>query len=161
MRSIKTASKLGIILALVCAQAIAQGPRVTVALESATVKPGHRADIKLSLAIPPGRQVAGLNWTLLYPETAIEDLVLTAGPAAHAAEKLLKCRSVAGGTKCLLFGLNKNTLAPGTLATVTFRVREGAAKSSIDLQLIDLVAASPLGLPIPCTASSGSITVRE
>jgi hypothetical protein len=161
MWDVKKALKLGMIVALLCAQAIAEAPLVKVALESATVKPGGTVDVKLSLTIPPSVEAAGLNWTLRYPTTAIEDIVVRPESAANAAKKSLKCRSVSGETKCVLFGLNTNALASGTLATVTFRVRKDVAESSVDIQVTDLVAASPSGSAVPCSGSNGSLSVRK
>lgn len=161
MWDVKIVFKLGMVVALLSTQAIAEAPLVTVALESATVKPGGMADVKLSLTIPPGVEAAGLNWTLRYQTTAIEDIVVRAESAANAAQKSLKCHSVSGETKCVLFGLNTNALASGTLATVTFRVGKDVAESSVDIRVTDLVVASPSGSPVPCFGSNGSLSVRK
>jgi len=154
-------TRLIVVVAILSVQGIAEDPPVGIALESATVKSGRKGAVKLSVTIPPGRQAAGLNWVLRYPPPVIEDMVVRAGPAADAAQKSLKCRPLPGEVKCVLFGLNTNVIASGTLATVTFRVRKGLAKSSADIQVTDLVVASPSGSSVPCSASNGSISVRK
>lgn len=161
MWDLKTASALGIAVAILCTQGAAQGPLVMFTVESTTIKPGQTANVKLVLTIPHGTQAAGLNWTLRYPARAMEDVVISAGSAADAAKKSLQCSSVSGETKCLVFGLNTNLLASGTLATVSFRMRKEVEESKVEIQVVDLVVASVSGTSIPCTGSSGSISIRK
>lgn len=149
------------IVALLCTPAICGADLVKVALESGTVKPGETAELKLSLTIPPGIAAAGLNWTMRYPAAAIEDIVVKLETAANAAQKSLKCHSVSGETKCVLFGLNTNTLASGTLASVTIKVRKDAANSPVEIRVTDLVVASPSGAQVPSSGSNGTLSVRK
>jgi len=148
-------------ISALCTSAIAQTPAVTVDLEPAVIKPGQISDVTLSVSVPDGTQPAGLNWTLQYPPSAIENLVVKAGPATIAAKKTLQCRSVSGTTKCVVFGLNRNTLASGTLATISFTAREGAGNSQPGIQVADVVVANLSGSPIRCVASNRSVAVRQ
>jgi hypothetical protein len=140
--------------------AIADGPLVTVALGSAAVQAGNKADLNLSVTVPPGQQVAGLNWTLRYPVSQFENVVVTPGPAADAAKKWVKCSPVDGGMKCLVYGINTNVLASGTVAKVTFGVRKGVAKSSVGIHVADLTIASPTGAQVRAAASDGAISIH-
>jgi len=149
-----------VLLVLICMQAIADGPLVRVALGSAAVESGSKAHLRLSVTVPPGEQVAGLNWTLRYPESQFENIVVTSGPAAEAARKSVKCNQVAGGMKCLVYGMNTNVLASGTVATVTFALKKGVAKSSMGIHVADLTVASPEGAQVRAAASDGAISIQ-
>ena len=149
-----------VLLVLSCTQAIADGQPVKVALGSAAVVSGSKARLRLSVTVPPGQQVAGLNWTLRYPASQFENLVVTSGPVADAAKKALRCNPVAGGMKCLVYGMNTNALKSGTVATVTFHVKKGVPKSSVGIQVAELTIASPTGAQVRATASDGSVSIH-
>jgi hypothetical protein len=149
-----------VLFVLGCMQAIADGPLVTVALGSAAVQAGNKADLSLSVTVPPGQQVAGLNWTLQYPASQFENIVVTSGPAADAAKKWVKCNPIAGGMKCLVYGMNSNVLASGTVAKVTFDVKKGVAKSSVGIHVADVTIASPAGALVRASASDGAISIH-
>jgi len=151
---------LPVLFVLFCIAATADGPLVTVALGSAAVQAGNKADLNLSVTVPPGQQVAGLNWTLRYPTSQFENIVVTSGPAADAAKKWVKCNPISGGMKCLVYGINTNLLASGTVARVTFDVKKGVAKSSVGIHVADLTIASPTGTPVRAAASDGAISVQ-
>ena len=149
-----------VLLVLGCMQAIGDGQPVKVALGSAAVESGRKADLRLSVTVPPGQQVAGLNWTLRYPTSQLENIVVTSGPVADAAKKALRCNPVAGGMKCLVYGMNTNVLRSGTVATVTFHVRKGVPKSSVGIHVADLTIASPAGTQVRAMATDGAISIR-
>ena len=101
-------------------------------------------------------------WTLRYPAAAVEEIVVKPESAANAAQKSLKCHSVSGETKCLLFGLNTNTLASGTIASVTISgCGKMPANSPVEIRVTDLIVASPSGAQVPCSGSNGTLSVRK
>jgi hypothetical protein len=157
----KIAARAGLAIALLSSPACAQDSVVRLVVESTTIGSGQTGELKLRLAVPRGVQAAGLNWTFRYPTRAVEDLVVSAGPAAGAAGKLLQCSSASGEMKCLVFGLNLNVLSSGILATAAFKMRKEVEESRVEVQVIDLVVASPSGTSIRCAGSSGSISVRR
>lgn len=151
---------LPVLFALCRMAATTDGPPVTVALGSAAVQAGNKADLSLSVTVPPGQQVAGLNWTLQYPASQFDNIVVTSGPAADAAKKWVKCNPIAGGIKCLVYGMNSNVLASGTVATVTFDVKKGVAKSSVGIHVADVTIASPAGALVRASAIDGAISIQ-
>jgi hypothetical protein len=158
---VKIAARVALAVALLSSPACAQDSLVRLVVESTTIKPSQTAEVKLRLTIPRDVQAAGLNWTFRFPARAIEDVIISAGPVAEAAKKSVQCSSASGQTKCLVFGLNTNVLASGTLATVAFKMRRGIEESKLEIQVVDLVVASPSGTSIRCAGSSGSISFRR
>jgi len=97
---------------------------VTYSIDSVTATAGT-AVLNISIAtsrMPP----AGLQFDLLYPST-VTALTVTAGPVSTAASKAIACNVVsAGDERCIVSGVNQNTIANGVAAIVSATVTAGS-----------------------------------
>ena len=82
---------------------------------------------------------------------------MVAGSAASAAGKLVSCN----GNICLVYGLNTNTIANGTLATATFQIASNPSNNTIPIQVTGVVAATGAGSSIPASGASGSVSISS
>ena len=102
--------------------------------------------------LPPG----GVQFDLIYP-ASVTALSVAAGPTATAAGKSVTCNLiVAGDTRCIISGVNQNTIANGVVAVVTATVN---ATSTITIQ--GEVAATVAGTALNVALSTGVGTVTE
>jgi hypothetical protein len=131
-----------------------------------------------SIKIVPGTAVAGgtgyanisitspsstsepssLEWTLSYPTSVVSAPKVTAGGATTAAGKSLSCTTGTGQVRCIVWGLNTNSIANGILASTSFAVSATAPATSM-LGLTGLTAVSGPGKSIATTESAGTLTI--
>jgi hypothetical protein len=102
---------------------------------------------------------AALQWRLQYPAAAVTALTATAGPTAVAAGKKIECASTAGSSRCVLVGLNANTIANGVVANIVVKLATNVAGASIPLTVSNPLTASTAGDAIATTSTSGLITI--
>ena len=126
-----------------------------------SVNPGRRApggsvSLSISISSSGGAAPAALQWTMSYSATDVTNVTVANGSATTSAGKSISCSSAAGTTTCIVFGLNTNPIANGTVAQAT--VQSSAAPSpAIPITLSGTVASSAAGSLLPSTSSGGSI----
>ncbi len=101
----------------------------------------------------PGTGAAAIQWTLNYPAAGVAQIVAVAGPAASAANKTLTC----AGNRCVLWGLDAQTVQSGVVAVVT--VEFAGASGAVAFQLTEALAASPLADPIPISTVNAPLVM--
>ena len=109
--------------------------------------------LNVALTMAPGAGPAAIQWTLNYPAAAVAQIVAVAGPAAGAANKTLTC----AGNRCVLWGLDAQTIQTGVVAVVT--VELAGAPGAVAFQLTEALAASPLAGPILISAANAPLVV--
>lgn len=134
------------------------GQTASVSLLSAASIAGGTVTLPLSMTATGG-QPAAMQWTMTYPASDVASLTVTAGPSATAAGKAVQCRTSAGSTICVLSGVNTNTMANGTVATVAVQLAPAVAGASVPLTVTGPVSASTAGTAVPTTATSGAIAI--
>ena len=101
---------------------------------------------------------SSLEWTLTYSTSVISAFKITAGGATTAAGKSLSCTTGTGQVRCIVWGLNTNSIANGILASMSFAVSATAPATST-LGLTGLTAVSGTGESIAATESAGTLTI--
>src|SRR6476659_9306685 len=84
---------------------------------SSTSAAGGSASLTLTLT-SSGSQPAAIQWTTQYSATDIQSITAVAGTAATAAAKSITCANTTSGHKCILAGLNANTIQDGVVAVI-------------------------------------------
>ena len=151
-------SLIAILAVLCCTPVFSQTD--SLALSSAVVPPGGTATLSLSLSAS-GSQVAGLQWTIVYPPSAVVAITASAGSAATNALKSLKCAGSSGTYSCFLTGLNasglnENPIPNGVVASVSVTISSTAA--SVSLGITNAMGATQSGGAVAITGTGGTIT---
>lgn len=107
-----------------------------------TSTPSGRPGSELSFTVDYNRSDgASMQWTLVVPQGFTHTTVV--GPAGTAAGKQVSCGPV--GSPCLLWGLNVNTVAAGTVGVVSVPIPAGTPPGPKEFSLSGVVVASPAG----------------
>ena len=149
---------IAILAVLCCTPVFSQTD--SLALSSAVVPPGGTATLSLSLSAP-GSQVAGLQWTIVYPPSTVVAITASAGSAATSALKSLECAGSPGTYSCFLTGLNasglnENLIPNGIVASVSVTISSTAA--SVPLGITNAMGATQSGGAVAITGTGGTIT---
>jgi hypothetical protein len=128
------------------------GKAVSLSLGSAYAKAGWTVDLPVTLS--GGAQPVALQWSFSF-SSDITSVTVVAGPATKAAGKTLNC----SGNTCLLFGVNRSTLADGVVATATFQIAANPSSATIEIAIKSVVAAELNGNSIPASGGVGKITL--
>src|SRR5215831_5545048 len=79
------------------------------------------------------RQPSALRWTLTYPTANVTCISASAGAAATAANKTLRCSASSAAYTCLASGLNSGTIANGTVAVGDLTMAAGVVSTPIGM----------------------------
>jgi len=126
---------------------------------SLLVTPGSPTSVNISVNSTSGTLPAVVQWTLHYSSTNVSGMSLQPGSAAVSAGKTLSCTSLTGSVSCVVWGMNKNTVPNGVLATANFNVSSTASSST--LQVTNAAAASAASSLITATGSTATLTVSS
>jgi hypothetical protein len=139
-------------VALVCAfQLPAQNAALS--MTHAPGVAGAKVTMPISLAVPPGAKIAALQWSLIYPDSDIVSVNVAAAPAIQMARKTVVCSGKRGSATCVLFGMNQSVMPDGVLVEVTFELSQ-QPHTLIDIELKNMVAATPVGGPVAVSTIS-------
>jgi hypothetical protein len=142
---------------------LAQAPKSVSIVPGKAARIGRAAGIRvpISIEVPPGLpQPAALSWTLKYSAPPVIGVVVVPGPAAEAAHKRVVCGANNNGlTKCLLYGVNRETLSSGVIAFADLKT--GPQASGVHVEVTDAMAVSLSAAPIPSSASNSTISIQK
>ena len=102
---------------------------------------------------------AGVEWTLKYATADITSATTAAGSVATAAGKQLSCKSSAGSSSCLLWGLNSKTMSNGVVATVALVISSTTKNSSSSIQLVSGVSSNSSGKAITTSTTGATLSI--
>src|SRR5262249_22371123 len=117
------ASGLALTFALFAHTASAQMD--SLALSSGTAGANGTVSLNLPLLPPAGSEPSAIQWTFTYPASNVVSISATVGASATSAGKALSCFSASGAYTCLASGINANTIANGTVATLNLAMAAG------------------------------------
>ena len=109
--------------------------------------------VSLNLTLSGG-PVAGLQWTLLYPQADFTSVQFSLGSSAANAGKSLQCSSGIGSVTCVLVGLNDNDIAAGPVAVANMRLANATSSSPRLAARCRSVLASPIGTTCDAEATT-------
>ncbi len=108
-----------------------------------------------------GAEVAALQFDLAF-DPSVLTITARAGSAATAAGKILAQVVLPNGNiRCIIFGLNQNVIADGSVVDLTIQVSESASEGPYSLDLLNALGASPFGEAVPITVYSGQVIVTN
>ena len=122
-------------------------------LSSGFASQGGSVTLRLSLttSLPAG---AGLQWSVVAPQTQVVSVSVIPGPAGQAANKVLQC----AGSRCMLTGVNQNPLSSGIVAYVVVTLSP-TASGNLAIQLYNPMEALPDGTKGTLSASDAVLSV--
>jgi len=124
------------------------GQTDSLTLSSGSAASNGTVSLNLNLASPTGNEPVDVQWTLTYPQSSVNAISVTAGPAATAAGKALNCFAGSGTYTCLLSGLSTTIIANGTVAFVGLTMAGGTTATSIGLNNSEGSSASGNGIVV-------------
>ena len=107
--------------------------------------------VPINLASSEGALPTALQWSLSY-SSDVTGVTFLPGTEATNADKQLACE----GTTCLIYGINTNSIADGTVAIVTLQSSSHASFLVVPIQIAGVVAAAASGDSISSSGVSGS-----
>jgi hypothetical protein len=150
--------RTGLVLMVLLVAPAVNAQTATLALSSAEIISGESAVLELSLSavdLPP----AAVEWVLQVPALNVSRLTIYDGPPLAAAGKTVICSGDATSLKCLLIGLNQETISDGVIAKVTVTLAAGADSATILVS--DAAGVSRDGEPIAISSTSGTIAAID
>ncbi len=137
---------------------------VQLTMDSATnVVPGSSVDLNIYInSSGAPQQPAGVQFALNYNPADITSISWKAdGQATKDAGDSASCASSSGRLFCLIAGLNNNTIANGTLGTVTVTLSISTSAVSIPLHFSDARWTTLDGKSDSMTATDVNLTVKQ
>lgn len=134
--------------------------QTTLSVVAGSAIAGGAGSLSIYITSTSGYAPSALEWTLNYSGSTFGSFKVQTGAAAVAAGKSVDCRFRWGSARCLVWGMNDNTIANGVVATVSFRVVARAPVSSA-VQLAGLVATKPSGASINFTGSGATLAIAS
>jgi len=129
---------------------------ITLTLASGSGIEGGTLPLTLTIASTSGDACTSVQFTLSYNPA---DLTLTsavAGASATGASKMVN----RAGNLIVIWGLNTNVIADGTLCTLNFLVSNPVTHGSIPITLTSIVASDASANPLSTTGVAGTVTVN-
>lgn len=152
-------------LLLVCASSLALFAQ-KLEVSSKTASPGDRTSVVISVVLPKGSDVVGLQWETTFPaqQMSIDGSGPEAGDGAKAAGKSLTCaRKPAKDLQsymCILIGGQK-PIEGGPIAVFNFRISPKAQSEDVRLRIghVEAVTKDLQKLSLP--EAEGRVTVKQ
>src|SRR5262245_61888225 len=132
---------------------LAMGQQVSLQVSSTTATAGATVPITLSLNSSTGTPPAALQWDLATG-TGIQAVNTTLGAAGSAGEKSLSC----AGLRCILAGINTNTIPNGVIAILNVTL-SATASGNVPIQLGNIVGTAANASAMSVTSSPGTISI--
>ena len=130
--------------------------------------PGSTGTVSVNLAIPTGGVApAAIELALSVPTSAVTSVAGSVGAAATAAGKQMSCGTLtaaAGGLSnltCIIFGLNANVMAAGTVAQFGVIIATTFNSPSVPITLTNQSASDPSGESVQLTVAGASLLVQN
>ena len=158
---VKWAMKLLLISALIFLFGMIKVEAATLSVGSVKAQSGETITISIDLANSPSTRISSMNFNLLYDSNQISFDKAQAGQILSDAGKSLSTSTPAPGQlNVIIFGLNQNSIANGTLVQVIFHINTTAKTGNVALKLKNAVASSPQAKSVPLKLKGGKITVK-
>ena len=139
---------------------VANAQTASLGLSPGTGSPGNVVNLTLSLASTVA-QPAALQWTMSYATNDFSAIGVAVAGAASAASKSVSCNNtIPGVSTCVIYGVNSNTIANGTVATVSLTIAGSTTDTSSIILVSGGAAASLGGSAVSTSASGNTVTIQ-
>ena len=113
------------------------------------------AAVNLPISFDPGTtSVASLQFNLTLPR-AISTVSVAGGAILTSASKSIRTNLIGNTWTFVIFAINQNTIASGTLLTAQVKIASGTAARTLNVPISGIVYSDPKGQSIPPGASKG------
>ncbi|MGA1871172.1 MAG: cohesin domain-containing protein [bacterium] len=118
--------------------------------------------VSVDFTTEEGENVAAIQLDIGYDAENLSFKEVSAGQAALDADKQVSYSTPSAGLiRIVSFGLNQNTFAEGTIATISFDIPFTASAGVVDLTLSNVTASDIEAEMIAVSIVAGSITILE
>ncbi len=143
------------LLALLGLQVTSWGQNVVLFIGSGSAPAGGTISVPINLVTFGESKPAAIQWSFSH-SSDISGVTVAVSTSAANVGKSASCSA----DKCLIFGLTKDAISNGTIATATFQIAANPSKKTIPIQIVGVEASTALGALIPAVGSSGVISLR-
>ncbi len=153
---------LRVVMLLALAVSVAAAlPAVSFTVGSTTAQRGATIVIPVSIQATGAEQPAGMQYDLTFDPNILSYVSYGDGPSTTAAAKQGATSTPSTGVvRVVIFGLNANVMANGTISNVTFTVSQTAALGPATLGITGIQVSDPNAQTIPNnTGNAGTIDV--
>ena len=114
--------------------------------------------VSLPISFDPGTSsVAGMQFNIIVP-AGLSTGTITPGSILNTAVKSVSANLTGSTWTFIIFGLNQNTIASGSLLTVELKI-SATATGTLSLPVSGVVYSDPNGTSITGTGTGGTVTV--
>jgi hypothetical protein len=142
---------------------IAQAQAPALSVGSASGAASSHVDLSISFTVggnpTPTDDVSSAQLDLALPSLITYASVVTEGPATVSASKIASANMTGGYLRVLIFGLNRNVIASGQIATVRLNISGSLPPNTYSVGIAAMVLSDADGEAIIGAANAGSITV--
>jgi hypothetical protein len=130
----------------------------TLSVGSATGAAGSNVNLPISFNTGSA-SIAGMQFSLTLP-TSLTTISVTTGTILVNANKSVTATRVGNRWNIIVFGMNSNTIASGSLLTAQVRIVPGTAAGTLSIPISSVTFTNPSGTTVTGgTSTGGSITV--
>src|SRR5262249_9921911 len=108
-----------------------------------------------------GAAIAALQFDLAFDPSVLTITARPGGGATQAGKTLGQAGLAARNIRCIIFGLNQNVMADGSVVDLTIQVSKSALAGPSRLDLLNALGASPAGEAVPITVHVGEVIVTN
>ena len=136
------------------------GPALVVGSQSASTD-SKTIEVPLTLRTAKGYEVVAIHAALEYDEK-LRFQSVEAGPAAMKAKKEIAASSSgAGHVRFVIFGVNRNAIDDGVVATIRFELPASDQPSSVLMHLSEITSSDAEGQRIALQGVDGRISLSQ
>ncbi|MGA1824594.1 MAG: cohesin domain-containing protein [bacterium] len=118
--------------------------------------------VSVDLTTVPEEDVVALQFDICYDAAQLAFNEVTAGQVIiDAGKEATSATPSAGTTRVIVYGLNQNSIADGTLVAIGFNINASASAGEEPLTVSNAVASDPDAHFIALSTVNGSITISS
>jgi uncharacterized protein (TIGR03437 family) len=148
-----------VLLAAVFIIACPCGFPAALSIANQTANPGQTVAAPILLAAG-GQAIAAVQFDLQWDQALAVQVAPGIAPG-QAFKILYTASAVPGGMRCLIVGVNQNSLADGAVLELFVTIGSGAPPGVAQVSLTNATAASPDGMAIPLPSVSVSVQIQN
>ena len=136
-----------------------ENKKVLLSIPVATASANSSTDLNVNFN-PNGSLVSALQFDISLPR-GISYKSIGAGLSAVSADKTVDANMVSGNVlRVIVFGLNKNAIASGHLATIKFSVVSSASSGTYPITFSNITASDPEATSVATDGISSSLVIN-
>lgn len=147
------------LLAAVFLVACPGGFSAALSIANQTANPGQTLAAPVLLAAA-GQAIAAVQFDLMWDQALTVQVAPGSAPG-QAFKVLYTASAVSGGIRCLIVGVNQNSLADGALLELFVTIGNSSSLGTAQVSLTNAMATSPDGVAIPLQSVSASVQIQN